>query len=433
MSSSRFTVRGWQLAVSRLSKLALAHSSLITHHLSLITCHLSLVTRHSSLATRHFLLILVVLCFFNACRQKPGAAAHNTPHCVKEASLPLKYAQGFAVDYYNGFKVITVRDVKDSTKPMLQYVLLPKGKAAPVDFANAILIDTPANKVICVSTTHIAEMQRLGLLHLVAGVTNRSLIYSKEVLAAMDAGTIADLGSEEMNYEKLLSLQPSFVFTSGSYDGGDKMRSKLDALKIKMVLNLDYMEQDPLARAEWLKFVGAFFDMEYEADSIFMEIEKNYTALREKAKAVSAKPTVFCNMPFKEVWYMPSGQNYTARLIADAGGDFLWKDAPSTNGLNLNLDYEAVYGKAAKADVWLGTGFAQSLAEIKAADKKNALFAAYKAGNVYNNDLRNTPSGGFDFWESGVVNPDKALADLLFIFHPELMPGHQLYYYRKLK
>lgn len=367
------------------------------------------------------------------CQSKTNTPQQQQPHCVKEASLPVKYARGFAVDYYNGFKVVSVKDVKDSSKTIVQYVLLPKGKAAPVDFATALLVDTPVTKVICVSTTHIAEMQRLGLLPLVAGVTNRSLIYSKEVLAAMDAGTIADLGSEEMNYEKLLELNPSFVFTSGSYDGGDKLKSKLDALHIKTVLNLDYLEQDPLARAEWLKFIGAFFDMEYEADSIFTEIETNYLALREKAKAVAARPTVFCNIPFKEVWYMPSGQNYTARLIADAGGDFLWKETQSTNGLNLNLDYEAVYGKAAEADIWLGTGFAKSLSEIKAADKKNAFFKAYRTGRVYNNDLRYTPSGGFDFWESGVVNPDKALADLLFIFHPELLPGHQLYYYRKLK
>jgi iron complex transport system substrate-binding protein len=99
----------------------------------------------------------------------------------------------------------------------------------------------------------------------------------------------------------------------------------------------------------------------------------------------------------------------------------------------LNLDYEAVYNKAANADYWVNTGFAKSLGEIKSADKKNAFFKAFKTGNVYNNDKRNTPSGGFDFWESGAVNPDKVLADLISIFHPELLPGHEFYYYRKLK
>ena len=81
----------------------------------------------------------------------------------------------------------------------------------------------------------------------------------------------------------------------------------------------------------------------------------------------------------------------------------------------------------------MNAGIAKSLGEIKAADKKNTFFKAYKTGNLFNNDKRNTPGGGFDFWESGVVNPDKVLADLIFIFHPELLPNHELYYYRKLK
>jgi len=38
-----------------------------------------------------------------------------------------------------------------------------------------------------------------------------------------------------------------------------------------------------------------------------------------------------------------------------------------------------------------------------------------------------------DYYESGVANPDKILADLVAIFHPELMPEHDFYYYTQLK
>jgi len=100
------------------------------------------------------------------------------------------------------------------------------------------------------------------------------------------------------------------------------VKLKLDALHINSVLDLDYKEQDPLGRAEWLKFMAAFYGREKEADSIFNETEKNYLALKEKVKGVSKKPAVFCNLPFKEIWYMPCGENYIALLIADAGGDF---------------------------------------------------------------------------------------------------------------
>ncbi|MES2620909.1 MAG: ABC transporter substrate-binding protein [Bacteroidota bacterium] len=348
-------------------------------------------------------------------------------------SLKLKYAKGFAVDYYKGFKVVSVKHWKDSTKVFAQYILAAEGNSAFGDFPNSVVIYTPVRKVVCVSTNHIAELARLNLADSISGVANVNLIYNEKIVNAVKENTIADLGSEELNYEKLVELNPSFVLTSGDWDGGDKMKVKLNSLHIKSVLNLDYMEQEPLARAEWLKFVSVFYDRESQSDSIFNEIEKSYLSLKQKVKSVSKRPIVFSNLPFKEVWYMPCGENYMAKLIADAGGDFLWKEASATNGLNLNLDYEAVYNKAANADYWINVGFAKSLDEISAADKKNAFFKAYKTGNVFNNNKRNTTAGGFDFWESGAVNPNKVLADLIFVFHPELLSGHELYYYRKLK
>ncbi len=368
-----------------------------------------------------------------SCRSKTQTKEQHTTHCIKDTSLLIKYAKGFSVDYYNSFKVITVKDWRDSSKVFAQYILVQKGKPAPVDFVDALLLDTPIRKIICISTNHIATLTRLGLVDSICGVANVDLIYDTDVVAKVKQNQIANVGSNELNYEKMVELNPSFVFTSGDWDGGDKMKKKLNSLHIKSVLNLDYMEQEPLARAEWIKFTAAFYDKEFEADSIFQDVEKNYLSLKDKLKGVLSKPTVFSNLPFKEIWYMPCGENYMAKLIADAGGDFLWKDAKATNGLNLNLDYEAVYAKAADADIWLCNGFARSLTEIKAADKKNTFFNAYKTASIFNNDKRNTPSGGFDFWETGALNPDVVLADLIFIFHPELLPNHELYYYRKLK
>ncbi len=387
----------------------------------------------SNLKSALWFALLLFTVALSSCNNQAQQQHKPETHCVKLESLPVKYAKGFSVDYYSGFKVITVKDIKDTAKVLAQYVVLPKGKVAPVDFANAVLIDTPVQRVICVSTNHAAGLVKLGLLNRIAGMTNTELTYDSSITAAVKAGRIVNLGSNELNYEKLVALAPSFVITSGGFDGGDKMKIKFESLHIKSVLNLDYLEQDPLARAEWLKFTAAFFDEEYTADSIFNTMEKNYIALKEKAQSVASKPTVFCNLPFKEVWYMPCGENYIGLMFKDAGADFLWKDVPATNGLNLSLDYEAVYNKAANADYWINTGLAGSLSDIKSADKKNTLFKAYKTGNVYNGDKRRTAQGGIDYWESATFNPNLVLADLIHILHPELLPNHELYYYRKLK
>lgn len=354
-------------------------------------------------------------------------------HCVKQETLPVKYAKGFTVDYYNGFKLITVKDWKDSSKIFAQYILRKKGKPAPLEFPDAVLLDTPIRKAICIATNQTAMFDRLNLTDSLCGVTNGDLIFNKEILQRIKAGKILNLGSAEVDCEKIAELNPSFVLTGGAYDGGDKLQPKLEALKVKMVLDYDYREEEPLARAEWLKFIAAFYDCEFLADSIFNEIEKRYLAFKKEAALNEFKPTVFCNTPFKEIWYMPSGETYIAKLIADAGGNFLWSNAKSTNGLNLSLDFDAVYNKAADADVWLNTGSIHSLAELKNANVRNTFFKAYKTKMIFNYDARATTSGGIDWWESGSVNPDKTLSDLIEILHPEYANRNELYYYRQLK
>ncbi|HLP19046.1 MAG TPA: hypothetical protein VK174_02020, partial [Chitinophagales bacterium] len=72
-------------------------------------------------SVKNAMLILVFAVFLFGCKQRPHKEQPAETHCVKEASLPVKYARGFAVDYYNGFKVITVKDQKDTAKVLAQY------------------------------------------------------------------------------------------------------------------------------------------------------------------------------------------------------------------------------------------------------------------------------------------------------------------------
>jgi len=52
---------------------------------------------------------------------------------------------------------------------------------------------------------------------------------------------------------------------------------------------------------------------------------------------------------------------------------------------------------------------------------------------VFNSTKRVNPNGGNDIWERGINHPDEVLADLIKIFHPELLPDHEFIYYEKLK
>jgi len=43
------------------------------------------------------------------------------------------------------------------------------------------------------------------------------------------------------------------------------------------------------------------------------------------------------------------------------------------------------------------------------------------------------PTGGNDFWETGVIRPDLILSDLITIFHPDIMESDSLYFYQKVE
>ena len=67
--------------------------------------------------------------------------------------------------------------------------------------------------------------------------------------------------------------------------------------------------------------------------------------------------------------------------------------------------------------------------------KRNELYRDFNSvqeKQVFNNTKRVSDNGGYDFWESGVINPHIVLADLVKIFHPDLLPDHTFYYYEKL-
>ena len=79
------------------------------------------------------------------------------------------------------------------------------------------------------------------------------------------------------------------------------------------------------------------------------------------------------------------------------------------------------------------SGCCQSIGELIAFDDRFGELDVLRQGNIYNNNARMSPEGGNDYWESATLRPDLILADLISIFHPNLMRDHSMFYYRKLK
>ena len=127
---------------------------------------------------------------------------------------------------------------------------------------------------------------------------------------------------------------------------------------------------------------------------------------------------------------MPPRDSYFVRLLTDAGGDYLYNS--NTGNSSKPIDMEEAYLLTSQADIWLNSGNATTLDELKAACPRMATTKCVADGMVFNNTKRTNAAGGNDFYESGIVNPDILLRDLVKIFHPELVE-EELVYYKQLK
>lgn len=84
------------------------------------------------------------------------------------------------------------------------------------------------------------------------------------------------------------------------------------------------------------------------------------------------------------------------------------------------------------APVWLADGEWRTLADVTADDERYGELAAVRDGQVWTNTLTIGPGGGNDYWERGVTRPDLVLGDLVAILHPDVLPGHDFAFYKKI-
>lgn len=343
------------------------------------------------------------------------------------------YATGFRVRDGGSHKLVTVLNPwQNSQDVSYQYVLAAKQEMLPDSLQDLPWIRTPVNRVIALSTTHVAMIDQLGKASTLVGLSGSRYIYSPEIKVGVSSGKVVDVGYEQgLDFETIVDLDPDVLFIYGVEGKVVATLEKLRELGIPVVFCGEYLEPHPLGKAEWIRFFSLFFDLDEEADAFFHRIDSSYCQLAKIASNADDKPGVLTGLPWKDTWHMAGGKSFAARLIEDAGGDYLWSDNSSTQAVPLDL--ESVYIRAVKARVWINPGAANSLEDIGSLDERFMDLEVVKNAQVFNNNLRSDPGGGNDYWETGTVRPDLVLADLISVFHPDLLADHPLVYYRQLK
>ena len=378
--------------------------------------------------------IVAVLCalVFVACAGEPARSLEEFSTVVYEPS----YATGFDISGAEGAAstLITVRNPWQGAEGVEKRLFISReGERAPEGFEGQV-IEGSAERVVCMSSTYVAMIDAIGCTERVVGVSGIDFIYNSRVREAASEGRVHDVGHDSnINFELLLTLRPDVVLIYGVAGENGVANAKLDELNIPYFYLGDYVEESPLAKAEWTVVVAEILGVRERGEELFAGIENRYLELRKRVEeSATERPTVMFNTPYRDTWYMPSSRSYAVRIVEDAGGRYIYDGNHGT--ASQPIDLELAYVLTREADYWINVGQYATLEDLRRDNPRFVGAKAVREGRVYSSDRRATAKGGSDFWESAVVNPDVVLRDLVAILHPELnLVSEELTYYKRIE
>lgn len=347
----------------------------------------------------------------------------------KNAQIVPQYARGFNVTYTNGgYCLLDIRDPqKEEGGETFHFALKPKGVKVSDIPQGYTVIETPVKSTICMTSLQLSNFIKLDELDAVVGITSTRHLFNPEMQKRLDEGKTHKIGIEgNFDNEIIMGINPDVIlispFKRGGYDA-------LTEVGIPLIPHLGYKEMTPLGQAEWIKFVGLLIGEEEKANKVFSEIESRYLELTKLTSQVKKRPVVFSGELRGGNWYAVGGKSFLAQLFKDAGADYFLKDDVRSGGIS--LDFETVYSQAAYADYWRIVNSYKgdfSYNTLQAEDVRYADFQAFKKRQVIYCNMSEKP-----FYESMPVEPEIVLADLIAVFHPQLLPDHTPRYYELLK
>ena len=326
---------------------------------------------------RRFLPIICLLLCFVGCAKQPA----------EQGSIPYgnKYATGFAITETDSGTVVEV------FQPYKR-----------------LCVREPLRRIGTMSTVQVGFLDAIDAIDCLAAVCNPELIYTPV------KGDEIDLGdSMKPSAERALQagLDMLLAVNYGQYDNLEAVR--LEKLGIPLIYINEWQEGSPLARAEWIRVIGALTGHLRQADSVFNEVESKYKNLQSSISNLQSSKIMSGNN-FRGTWYVPSGKNYLAYLFKDAGAAYPFYDDERETSIPLTIEETLRYFH--DADVWVGAN-GNSLAELAELDEKHTWFKAYQNGRVYNWRKQTKAGGPNNFWERGVVHPEEMLEDVIHILN----------------
>lgn len=374
------------------------------------------------------LLIIILILLTSGCHSGKNGE-HQVLSKPYTDHVELRHAKGFQIDRAEDHTRLTILNPwSKEGEPYAVYYLYPTlPEKLPTD---GISIQIPVNSLVVNSFSYFEFLSLLGETDAIKGVTDGFRIYNPLILEKIEQGIISDMGDPfQPNLEKVMTVKPDAVINS-AYAQVDSYSERLTRTGIPVIYSLEWMENEPLARAEWIRMIATFFGKDLQADSLFAEIEQRYNYARDQIPTAPERPSLLTGDNFQGTWYVPGGKSFNASLFRDAGLRYHYSDNRESG--SIGLDIESVLTQFSTADFWFGCE-SDSYAELAEKDAKYLLLNAVKKRQVFNNHNHTTLNGGNDYFESGAAHPDLVLSDLIRAVYPEALPEYSFTYIKPLE
>ena len=371
-------------------------------------------------------IILLSLIITSLCASCVGGHKHNVESFSTAMFCP-DYASGFAISADDkGNALIRVTQPWQGSAVEEQRLAIFANEEEAEGYDGEYIVGA-ADRVVCMSTSHVAMLDAIGMIDVVVGVSGKQYIMNEQVA---NSPAVKDVGYDSnLNYELLVMLNPDVVLMYGVTAENSAVTSKLRDLGIPYLYLGDYTEESPLGKAEWLVAIAEIVGCRERGVEAFEAIAERYNAVKDGVARSESAPRVMFNLPYQDVWYMPADDSYMVQLVEDAGGEYIYKGMNTSRGSKA-VSLEEAYMLVSESDIWLNVGQCSSLDDLRRAAPHFVDTRVVQRGEVYNNNRRRTSAGGSDFWESAIVRPDVVLAELVAIISGA---EGEPYYYQKLQ
>ncbi|MDR1380981.1 MAG: ABC transporter substrate-binding protein [Tannerella sp.] len=379
---------------------------------------------------RNYFLLLLQLCLISGCNARQGSSSEGAGAeadgllCMEDT---VRYAAGYRVTCHDGYANVEVRDPWNAGRLLQRYLLVPRDAPLPEGMPGGVVVRVPLRRMAVYTSVHCSVLDALGAAGDIVGVCESRYINVPSIKERLRAGLVADLGEATSPViEKMIETGTEAVFASPFDNGG---YGPVEKLGIPIIECADYMETDPLGRAEWIKFIGLLTGRVARADSLFRRTEADYLRIKALADGVERRPALMTGLKYGAPWYVPAGESFMARIYRDAGADYLFARLPGTGGTPLS--FETVLDRAIHADLWLiqyNRAEDMTYGALKSDYSPYSRFDAFANRRIYGCNTSYSL-----YYEEVPMHPDYLLAELIAIFHPQLLPDYKFRYFAPLK